>query len=109
MSYIVPREKPEKCANCCPFVDRITYDCMLMYGNDYSDLKSQYEHCPLVEIHTLHGRLIDADGLWGRMYNYSDNEGAKMPFGDNDFMIHRDSACELIEDAPTVIEAEGET
>ena len=32
-----------------------------------------------------------------------------MPFGDNDFMIHRDSACELIEDAPTVIEAEGET
>lgn len=50
MGYIVPREKPEKCVNCCPFVDRITYDCMLMYGNDYPDLKSQYEHCPLSEI-----------------------------------------------------------
>lgn len=59
MSYIVPREKPEKCANCCPFVDRITYDCILMYGNDYPDLKSQYEHCPLVDIPTSHGVLVD--------------------------------------------------
>ena len=65
--------------------------------------------CPLVEIPTPHGRLGDLDKLWDRMYNYTDNEGAKMPFGDNDFMIHKDSACELIEDTPTVIEAEGET
>lgn len=62
--------------------------------------------CPLTEP-PPHGRLGDLDKLWDRMYNYSDNEGAKMPFGDNDFMIHKDSACELIEDAPTVIEAEG--
>ena len=64
-------------------------------------------NCPLVEIETPHGRLGDLDKLWDRMYNYIDNEGAKMPFGDNDFMIHRDSACELVEDAPTIIEAEG--
>ena len=64
--------------------------------------------CPLTEL-PPHGRLGDLDELWDRMYNYIDNEGAKMPFGDNDFMIHRDSACELIEDTPTVIEAEGET
>lgn len=94
MSYIVPREKPEKCANCCPFVDRITYDCMLMYGNDYSDLKSQYEHCPLVEIPTQHGRLIDADVL---------KQSAHL---DGQLKTYIDT---WIDSHATVIEAEGET
>ena len=74
---------------------------MVLMGFD-SDKDRLYD-CPLVEL-PPHGRLGDLDKLWDRMYNYIDNEGAKMPFGDNDFMIHRDSACELIEDAPTVIE-----
>lgn len=60
MSYIVPKKKPERCTNCL-FMDRITYDCML--GDDYPDFESQYEHCPLIEIPTPHGRLIDADTL----------------------------------------------
>ena len=105
MSYIVPRQKPTACRN-CHFMDRITYDCKLMRTKDYPDFEIQYANCPLIEVPTPHGRLGDLDVLWDRMYKYSDNEGAKMPFGDNDFMIHRDSACELIEDAPTVIKAE---
>lgn len=48
MSYIVPRDKPKECYK-CPFMDRITYDCKLIYSNDYPDFESQYEHCPLVE------------------------------------------------------------
>lgn len=47
-------------------------------------------------------RLIDADGLWEKMYKYNDNEGAKMPYGDDDSLIHKDSACFLIENAPTI-------
>jgi len=47
-------------------------------------------------------RLIDADALWEKMYKYSDNEGAKMPYGDDDSLIHKDSACFLIENAPTI-------
>lgn len=47
-------------------------------------------------------RLIDADALLEKMYKYSDNEGAKMPYGDDDSLIHRDSACFLIEKAPTI-------
>ena len=47
-------------------------------------------------------RMIDADALWEKMYKYSDNEGAKMPYGDDDSLIHRDSACFLIEEAPTI-------
>lgn len=49
MSYIVPRNKPDRCTN-CPFIDKITYDCKLMYGDDYPDFESQYEHCLLSEI-----------------------------------------------------------
>lgn len=49
MSYIVPRDKPKECYK-CPFMDRIIYDCKLMYSNNYPDFKSQYANCPLVEI-----------------------------------------------------------
>ena len=49
MSYIVPREKPKKCMN-CPFIDKITYDCKLMYKNDYPDFDIQYKNCPLIEL-----------------------------------------------------------
>lgn len=88
-------EMPERCGQC-----------FLRVGNCKQRIymEQRPKNCPLVEIPTPHGRLGDLDKLWDRMYNYIDNEGAKMPFGDNDFMIHRDSACELIEDAPTVIE-----
>ena len=118
---------PYGCAN-CPFVSgpvydsngKATYFCKVdvegVRGNVVTtEVIALYEgateafprFCPLVEVPTPHGRLGDLDKLWDRMYNYIDNEGAKMPFGDNDFMIHRDSACELVEDTHTIIEAEG--
>lgn len=62
MSYIVPRDKPNKCTN-CPFMDRITYDCKLMYGDDYPDFEAQYNHCPLIEIPTPHGDLVDLSDM----------------------------------------------
>ena len=62
MSYIVPRDKPNKCTN-CPFMDRITYDCKLMYGDDYPDFEAQYNHCPLIEITTPHGDLVDLSDM----------------------------------------------
>ena len=64
------------------------------------------EWCPLVEVKTPHGDLIDRNVLWDAMSKYTDNMGAKMPFGDDDSMIHRDSACFMIESADTIIEAE---
>lgn len=61
MSYIVPKDKPKSCKY-CRFLDRITYECELS-KEDYADFKEQYEHCPLIEVPTPHGRLIDADAL----------------------------------------------
>lgn len=77
-------------------------------ANKFSITSEKYEKSMTATGIQPHGRLGDLDALWDRMSKYSDNEGAKMPYGDNDFMIHRDSACKLIEDAPTVIEAEAE-
>ena len=65
-------------------------------------------HMEIVALPERHGRLIDADELWEKMSKYTDNMGAKMPFGDDDSMIHRDSACYMIEGADTIIEAEGD-
>ena len=56
MSYIVPRDKPSRCYK-CPFMDKITYDCKLMYKDDFPDFESQYENCPLIEIKEPHGDL----------------------------------------------------
>ena len=62
MNYIVPGDKPKECYK-CPFMDRITYDCKLMYSNDYPDFESQYKDCPLIEL-PPHGRLIDGDKFY---------------------------------------------
>ena len=93
MSYIVPKDKPNKCTNCI-YMDRITYDCKLMYGDDYPDFETQYNNCPLIEIPTPHGRLIDADKLSNQKYEY---------IWTNRLVIDADD----LDDAPTVIEAEG--
>ena len=111
MSVIVKgMEMPRDC-NDCPCFEREWFDDDIVGFCKAIKVRLQtYKrllNCPLIEVPTPHGRLGDLDALWDRMYKYIDNEGAKMPFGYDDFMIHRDSACELIEDAPTVIEAEG--
>lgn len=98
MSYIVPRNKPNKCQN-CPFVDKITYDCTLMHEYDYFDFEAQYKNCPLVEIPTPHGRIIDISTV----------EEIRLHDADGYHVINGEQLCELEIDAPTVIEAEGET
>ena len=63
MSYIVPRDKPKRCMRPkCRFMDRDTLDCRLQ-GKSWESFEEQYEHCPLIEVPTPHGRLIDADKL----------------------------------------------
>jgi len=60
MSYIVPRDKPKRCTRPkCRFMDRDTLDCRLQ-DKSWESFEEQYEHCPLIEIPTPHGRLIDA-------------------------------------------------
>ena len=100
MSYIVPRDKPSRCYK-CPFMDKITYDCKLIYKNNFPDFETQYNNCPLVEIPTPHGRLGDLDKLKAQYkYGEADSEDERL------WMMNIRRA---ITNAPTVIEAEGET
>lgn len=107
-------EMPKDCISCefsYPMFEGIWY---CGYTGKYIDEENDEEYyeaaysydCPLVEVPTPHGRLIDGDKLLDKMSNYTDNEGAKMPFGYDDTLIHRDSACFMIENAPTLVESE---
>ena len=100
MSYIVPREKP-KCYN-CPF--RTLDYCGLLIEHDRVTVNvnemTVSEYCPLVEIPTPHGRLIDADKLKSRLV--LDNDSSELQRISAD--IHK-----WIDIQETVIEAEGET
>lgn len=102
MSYIVPRNKPDRCTNCL-FMDKITYDCKLMYGNDYPDFESQYKNCPLTEL-PPHGRLIDS--------TFEENHYASMLLNPTPDVTEQDKnkariVIDALRMAGTVIEAEG--
>ena len=94
MSYIVPREKP-KCYN-CPFrtLDYcgllIEHDCVTVNVNEMTVSK----YCPLIEIPTPHGRLVDLDKMVDEYW-----DGSSMRIGKTDIKD--------IEEYDVVIEAEG--
>lgn len=84
--YIKDYDAPKSCEDC---------DCELAYM-----LQCKYwtgresDGCPLVPVKTPHGRLIDADSLVNTVYYTNISESVK------------EFIADLIEIAPTVIEAE---
>lgn len=107
--YVKGVRMPENCSECISSDLRTTIKCTewKKISAGRRDNERAWS-CPLVDL-GKHVRLIDADELWNKMSNYTDNEGAKFPFGDDDSIIHRDSACFMIESADTIIEAEDGT
>ena len=89
-------EMPESCRK-CPLSDKEAW--CLIPGNwrerYYMPASGRSEYCPLVEVPTPHGRLIDADELLRNIYQHY--EYIKAEF----YVIVRDIGI-----APTVIEAE---
>ena len=92
--------KPENCFS-CPFFDVYSptrssgdedYQCDLFVSLDYWQASGKADKaCPLVEISTPHGRLIDADAL---NYSHTDLAGNHLVY-----LVD-------IEAAPTIIESE---
>ena len=99
-----PSDQIEDCESCAflrdyqekMIMDRITYDCKLMYGDDYPDFEAQYSHCPLVEIPTPHGNLKDESDIISLI--------EAMFCEDKDGM---ECAIQCVKDVDTVIKAEG--
>ena len=82
--YIKGMEMPESCEECA---------LMLELGR-VVECGCSPESCPLVPVKTPHGRLIDADALVDTVYYTNISESVK------------EFIADLIEIAPTVIEAE---
>ncbi len=97
MSILIKNMKmPKDCLHCglhCGFCDGEIY-CNVLYRYVEFDNESRDEECPMVEIKEPHGRLIDADELEIERGNYETY---------NDYS----EAFDIIDNAPTVIEAEG--
>lgn len=92
--YIKGLEMPKKCINCnfCVGMNEYPFHaCFITYSEIYFDI-DRLKNCPLVEIKTPHGRLIDEDAL------IDDLIEQKIPFnaGVNESIIM----------TPTILEAE---
>lgn len=94
MSILIKGMKmPEHCGYCRFAYDGICHALQVMrYDKETKDGK--LIDCPLTEIQTPHGRLIDRDALIAAYDAQHDGEPGR--------------ARKLMEEAPTIIEAEGE-
>ena len=96
MSYICKGNIPKNCSKC---PQRTLYHginvCLAADKMKVSTSnKSRHENCPLVEIPTLHGRLIDADELIGYLNEWLSDSVALFGF------------TRIINHQPIIIEAE---
>lgn len=93
-------EMPKNCCH-CDFTHCTRFGQKLCkFLNESTSIKRKLPDCPLSEIPTSHGRLIDADRLIRRLNGIeyiANTEGGRPTFAE---------ALEEIAKAPTVIEAE---
>lgn len=110
MSYIVPQKMPLRCFECA-YISSSTmdgYSCKVSHkslASEHGINTGKPNWCPLVEIPTPHGRLIDADEPITKISTMM-QEPDYQHEGEN-WMIGLIMARDAIDDAPTVIEAEG--
>lgn len=102
MSYFVPKEIPNCCGRCpCFHAEKLMY-CQAVKADKNKRIYAPYgegrpDWCPLVEVKTPHGRLIDVDNIeYENWYLEETGETYKM-VGKND-----------IDGMLAIIEAEGE-
>lgn len=105
MSVIINMKMPDACPN-CPFV--MAYYCLLIGisgDNEVTNyINKRHPNCPLVEIPTSHGRLIDA--------TFEENHYASMLLNPTPDVTEQDKKnariiIEALRMARTVVEAEG--
>lgn len=78
----------------CPF------NSYLLWHNAEDVIRYRPDSCPLVEIPTPHGRLIDADELIKKLERHRDM------CGDIEIQHGIDMAIRILNNTPTIIEAE---
>ena len=104
--FIKGMEMPKSCWRCTlsqlyekprvMLVCKITHEEVLRYKID--------SNCPLVEVPTPHGRLIDADAILGKINAIISAHPDEADLYEQDAVIVRD----WLRSEPTIIESEGE-
>ena len=103
MSYFIPKEIPNRCGRCPCFHAEHPMYCQAVKADKNKRIYAPYgegrpDWCPLIEIPTPHGRLIDIKSV----------EYGKFTTVGNEYQRWWNGALEsVIDNAPTVIEAEG--
>lgn len=104
MSYIVPQKMPLRCFECA-YISSSTmdgYSCKVSHkslASEHGINTGKPNWCPLIEIPTPHGRLVDLDKLKAQYVHGKADDEIESAWISN---IRR-----AIVNAPTVIEAEG--
>ena len=120
MSVIVKGMKmPNECARVedgefvhCPFVN--TDDDCILQSKVTGSWEDMYHNCPLVALPDHHGRLVDADAFkadYGMKDDCADCEKemrGKVKACEYDRIYSKMDFCGWLDDAPTIVESEGE-
>lgn len=113
MSYIVPKEIPNRCGRCPCFHAEHPMYCQAVKADKNKRIYAPYgegrpDWCPLVEVPAPHGRLIDADALINELASehVGGLEAIKKYTGADTWTSGLHTAWRTIDDADTVIEAE---
>lgn len=108
--YIPNMEKPKECKKCKFCIVEAKVEGKIYPLNAYCFVQNQnikdFTDCPLIEIPTPHGRLIDGDALETVFKDMAKCEWNQKVFPISWAYAFEDTIDE-IHDAPTILEAEG--
>ena len=90
-------DMPKSCRKCDFRYNLTDFTKMCKYVREACHIRGMLDNCPLIEVPSKHGRLIDADGLLAVMKSAAGNQVA----------VPLDAVLAQIDNAPVVIEAEG--
>ena len=99
MSILIKREMPKGCW-ACPFAVGKHYECLFTQKSYNWGLTTRPSDCPLIEVQSPHGRLIDADAI---VYTHAIARSLDDGHNWNELCVTQNE----LDDAPTIIDAEG--
>ena len=98
MSILIKKMEMPKGCWACPFAVGKHYECLFTKKSYNWGLTTRPSDCPLIEVQSPHGRLIDADALKREFPHDSDWD---YPVSSNSYVN------DIIDKQQTIIEAEG--
>ena len=103
MSILIKREMPKGCW-ACPFAVGKLYECLFTKKSYNWGLTTRPSDCPLIEVKSPHGRLVDADAFDERVRVAGGMSEEELT---EDFKDGVQTVLYMLSKQPPIIEAEG--